>query len=116
MQKTSKDHAPGIAHVGIKYLPPMADETVRHYPLVAIDRAMRCAYLRIHADNQFNGRISDILTTTRFRLRKDLQITSECYVKLYNQHLPQRAIGHTTLLQAMRAWREQWPDLLVRQP
>jgi len=65
---------------------------------------------------RFNGRISDILATTRFRSREDLQTTIERYAKLYNEHLPQRAIAHKTPLQAMRAWREQRPDLFVRRP
>jgi transposase InsO family protein len=65
---------------------------------------------------RFNGRISDILATTRFRSREDLQTTIARYAKLYNEHLPQRAIGHKTPLQAMRLWRDQRPDLFVRRP
>lgn len=65
---------------------------------------------------RFNGRISDILATTRFRSREDLQTTIERYAKLYNDHLPQRALGHKTPLQAMRAWRQEKPELFVRRP
>lgn len=65
---------------------------------------------------RFNGRVSDILATTRFRSREDLQTTIERYVKLYNEHLPQRAIGHKTPLQAMHSWRKLRPDLFVRRP
>lgn len=65
---------------------------------------------------RFNGRISDILATTRFRSREDLQATIERYVKLYNEHLPQRALKHTTPLQALRAWRKERPELFVRKP
>ncbi|HET6431809.1 integrase core domain-containing protein [Dyella sp.] len=39
---------------------------------------------------RFNGRISDVLATTRFRSRKDLQTTIQPYVKLDNDHLPRR--------------------------
>ena len=63
---------------------------------------------------RFNGRISDVLATTRFRSREDLQTTIERYVKLYNDHLPQKALGHKTPLQAMRTWRQERPDLFVR--
>jgi len=35
-------------------------------------------------------------------------------MKLYNNHLLQKALGHKTSLQAMRAWREDRPDLFVR--
>lgn len=63
---------------------------------------------------RFNGRISDILATTRFRSREDLQTTLERYLKLYNEHLPQKALGHKTPFQALRAWRKDRPDLFVR--
>lgn len=65
---------------------------------------------------RFNGRISDVLATTRFRSREDLQTTLERYVKLYNDHLPQRALGHKTPLQALRAWRKDRPELFIRRP
>jgi len=63
---------------------------------------------------RFNGRISDILATTRFRSRDDLQTTIERYVKLYNDHLPQRALGHQTPRQAVQVWREKQQELFVR--
>ena len=63
---------------------------------------------------RFNGRISDILATTRFRSRDDLQTTITRYEKLYNEHLPQKALGHKTPLQAIRAWREEKPELFIR--
>ena len=65
---------------------------------------------------RFNGRISDVLATTRFRSREDLQTTIERYVKLYNDHLPQRALGHQTPLQALRIWRKDRPEMFVRRP
>jgi DnaJ-domain-containing protein 1 len=52
---------------------------------------------------RFNTRMSDLLATSRFRSREDLQITIERYTKLYNEHLPQRAIGHKTPLQMMNS-------------
>ena len=60
---------------------------------------------------RFNGRISDILATTRFRSREDLQTTITRYEKLYNDHLPQRALGHKTPLQAIRTWQTERPEL-----
>lgn len=62
---------------------------------------------------RFNGRISDVLATTRFHSREDLQSTLERYEKLYNDHLPQRALGHKTPLQAIRSWRHKRPDLFT---
>ncbi|MGA8277036.1 MAG: integrase core domain-containing protein, partial [Rhodanobacteraceae bacterium] len=65
---------------------------------------------------RFNGRIRDVLATTRFRSREDLRTTIERYVKLYNDHLPQKALGHRTPLQALRAWHTDRPELFVRKP
>ena len=33
---------------------------------------------------------------------------------LYNQHLPQRALGHQTPLQAMKQWQKDLPELFVK--
>ena len=60
---------------------------------------------------RFNGRISEVLATTSFRSRDDLQTTLERYEKLYNDHLPQRALGHKTPLQAIRTWQTERPEL-----
>lgn len=121
----------------------MADETARRYLFVFIDRFTckrkepfgqhafdrECALLVIehllikrgHPQTngmveRCNGRISDVLVTTRVRSCEDLQTTMQRYLKLYNEHLPQRVIGHKTPLQAMRVWREQRPNLFVRRP
>ena len=63
---------------------------------------------------RFNGRISDILATTHFCLREDLQTTLERYARLYNDQLPQRALGHRTPLQDMDLWRKNHPEIFVR--
>ncbi|MEO8746498.1 MAG: hypothetical protein ABI379_02410 [Rhodanobacter sp.] len=62
---------------------------------------------------RFNGRISVILATTRFRSRDDLQTTIEPYGKAYRELLPQRALGHKALLRVIRAWREKRPEPFV---
>jgi len=45
---------------------------------------------------RFNGRINELLQQTRFDSRADLQATLLNYLKLYNQYIPQRAIGSKT--------------------
>ena len=65
---------------------------------------------------RFNGRISDILATTRFRSGEDLKATITRYVKLYNEHLPQRALRQRTPLQAMRDWHRRHPELFNKRP
>jgi hypothetical protein len=53
-------------------------------------------------------------STTHFRSREDLQTTLERYAKLYNDHLPQRALSHRTPRQAMDPWRTNHPEIFVR--
>jgi len=60
---------------------------------------------------RFNGRISEILTTTHFNASEDLTQTLERYLHIYNHHIPQRALGHHTFLQALQAWYKKRPDL-----
>jgi transposase InsO family protein len=45
---------------------------------------------------RLNGRISEDLQTTRFRSGEHLNDTLTRYVRLYNQHIPQRALKHPT--------------------
>lgn len=48
---------------------------------------------------RFNGRISDILATVQFRASESLQTAIARYTKLYNDHLPRKALVHKTPLQ-----------------
>jgi transposase InsO family protein len=165
--KIFKVYEPGYVHVDIKYLPQIADENVRSYLFVAIDRATRWVFVQIRPDKsaasaraflaalhetcpirivkiltdngkeftdrlfasrerepsgqhefdqlcqafgiehrltkprtpqtngmveRFNGRISDVLRTHRFRSGQDMRQTLERYVHLYNHQLPQSAL------------------------
>ena len=63
---------------------------------------------------RFNGRISDILKRTRFTCAADLHATLEHYLKLYNHHLPQKALGHLTPVEALKEWRKKKPDIFVK--
>jgi transposase InsO family protein len=51
---------------------------------------------------RFNGPIADILKTHHFNSGEDLQSTLKRYAWLYNQHLPQKALGHRSPMQAMK--------------
>jgi len=51
---------------------------------------------------RFNGRIADVLATTRFDSAEHLAETIKRYVQVYNQHIPQKALGHIPPLQAMK--------------
>ncbi|MGK5022077.1 IS481 family transposase, partial [Janthinobacterium sp. LB2P10] len=36
------------------------------------------------------------------------------YLKLYNHHIPQRAIGAKTPIQALKEWQQKKPELFVK--
>jgi transposase InsO family protein len=63
---------------------------------------------------RFNGRISELLQQTRFDSRADLEATLLNYLKLYNHHIPQRAIGVKTPIQALKEWQQKKPELFVK--
>ena len=63
---------------------------------------------------RFNGRISELIKQTRFDSRADLETTLLNYLKLYNHHIPQRAIGTKTPIQALKEWHHKKPELFVK--
>jgi transposase InsO family protein len=62
---------------------------------------------------RFNGRIAEILRNTRFRSAGELATALGHYRDLYNGHIPQRALGHVSPLDALKSWREKEPDRFV---
>ncbi|WP_036268233.1 integrase core domain-containing protein, partial [Methylocaldum szegediense] len=58
-----------------------------------------------------NGRIEEVLQTHRFDSTADLETTLHRYVDLYNHHIPQRALGHLTPIQALKNWQMSHPHL-----
>ena len=60
---------------------------------------------------RFNGRIADVLATTRFDSSLSLADTITRYLKVYNQHIPQKALGHVSPIQAMKNWSKKRPEL-----
>ena len=63
---------------------------------------------------RFNGRISDVVSQTRFRSPEDLDATLKNYLSTYNQLIPQRALKHQSPIQALQKWRTERPDLFVK--
>lgn len=63
---------------------------------------------------RFNGRIADVLATTRFDSAQSLEQTITRYVHLYNQYIPQKALGHITPLEAMKKWYKKNPKLFKK--
>ena len=60
---------------------------------------------------RFNGRIEEVLQSHHFRSGEELETTLHRYVALYNQQLPQSALGSKTPLQAMKDWHKLKPEL-----
>ena len=65
---------------------------------------------------RFNGRIEEVLQSHHFRSGEELETTLHRYVLLYNQQLPQSALGTKTPLQAMKDWHKLKPELFRKQP
>jgi len=53
-----------------------------------------------------NGRIEGVLQSHHFRSGEELETTLLRYAWLYNQQLPQAALGSKTRLQAMKVWHK----------
>ena len=65
---------------------------------------------------RFNGRIEEVLQSHHFRSGEELETTIHRYVALYNQQLPQSALGSKTPLQAMKDWHTLKPELFRKKP
>jgi transposase InsO family protein len=63
---------------------------------------------------RFNGRINELMPQTRFDSRADLETTLLNYLKLYNHHIPQRAIDSMTPILALKEWQKKRPELFVK--
>jgi len=63
---------------------------------------------------RFNGRVAEVLVTTRFDSAEHLADTINRYVKVYNQHIPQKALGHIPPLQAMKNWSQKQTQLFKK--
>jgi transposase-like protein len=60
---------------------------------------------------RFNGRISEVIATTRFRSGEHPHQTPTRYVTLYNQHIPQRALKHSAPIACLKTWYHERPEL-----
>ena len=58
-----------------------------------------------------NGRIADVLHQTQFLTFAALTETLMKYGHIYNQSIPQRALGHIAPVHALKKWRKAKPEL-----
>ena len=63
---------------------------------------------------RFNGRLAQILRTHRFNSALDLETTLQRYVWLYNEQLPQKALGHVAPIEALKKWQTTHPFLFPK--
>ena len=63
---------------------------------------------------RFNGRISELVSQTRFASAAELEATLDNYVKTYNHRIPQRALNHLSPVQALKKWQAEKPELFVK--
>lgn len=64
---------------------------------------------------RFNGRIEQVIRSHHFDSSLDIETTLHRFVWLYNEHLPQKALAHTTPIQALKRWRDSHPHLFSKQ-
>jgi hypothetical protein len=65
---------------------------------------------------RFNGRIEEVLQSHHFRSGEDLETTLHRYAWLYNEQIPQSALGNKAPSQAMKEGHKLRPELFKNQP
>ena len=63
---------------------------------------------------RFNGRISEVVSQTRFASAAELESTLTNYAKTYNHRIQQRALNHLSPIQALKNLQAKRPDLFVK--
>ena len=63
---------------------------------------------------RFNGRISQVVKTTRFANAEEMTTTLQQYLKTYNHHIVQRNLEHLTPIQMMKKWHSEKPELFKK--
>ena len=63
---------------------------------------------------RFNGRIAEVIRQTRFSSIEELSGVLRRYEKLYNNQIPQRALGHITPVDALKDWQKKRPELFKK--
>lgn len=65
---------------------------------------------------RFNGRISTLLKEHRFDGRQELADALARYERVYNQHIPQKTLGHLTPLAKLKEYHAKSPELFRKRP
>ncbi len=65
---------------------------------------------------RFNGRVAELLKTTTFASARHLETTRFQYLHLYNQHIPQKNLGHVTPIAKLKEYYQIKPALFQKKP
>jgi len=63
---------------------------------------------------RFNGRISELVKQTRFANSTELETTLRDYLTVYNHHIPQKALGFISPIDALKNWHKKMPELFKK--
>lgn len=60
---------------------------------------------------RFTGGFKEVPDQTRFESSRQLKETLMRYLRIYNQHIPQKNLGHIISVETLKKWRKTHPDL-----
>ena len=60
---------------------------------------------------RFNARVGGVIEQTKFASIMELTRALKRYEKIYNGHIPQRALGHLTPIEKLKEWQKNRPEL-----
>ena len=60
---------------------------------------------------RFNGQIAEVIKVTFFNSSQEPCDTSLHYIKIYDQQIPRKALGHIASIQALKNGHRKCPDL-----
>ncbi|CAK0754511.1 transposase [Gammaproteobacteria bacterium] len=63
---------------------------------------------------RFNGRVEEILQKTKFNSGDELEETLIRYSHIYNNFIPQKALGHVAPMEAIKNWKQKRRNLFKK--
>ncbi len=63
---------------------------------------------------RFNGRVAEVIKVAYFNSSQALRDTLLHYVRIYNQQIPQKSLGHIAPVHALKNWYAPRPELFKK--
>jgi transposase InsO family protein len=63
---------------------------------------------------RFNGRVTGVMEQTHFNSGAEMDATLSNYMWTYNHHIPQRALGYLSPIDALKSWQQKKPELFLK--